>query len=106
MVRPASGRNEAGSEGCCQEAGAACGGRNGNTNPAHIRKTRSLLWCSRPCCCEKKRSKVSCATSALKEDHLQDQGCDCGDHKRYQDIYDPDPDRDPPVALLEFPALP
>ena len=41
------------------------------------------------------------ATGELEEDHLQDQGCDCGEHQRCQDIYNPG--RAPPAALLALP---
>jgi len=42
--------------------------------------------------------------SALEEDHLQDQGCDCGEREPYQHIYDPD--CDPPAAFPGGPGIP
>jgi hypothetical protein len=41
---------------------------------------------------------------ALEEDHLQDQGCDCGERQCCQGIYNHS--RDPPAARLGFLATP
>jgi hypothetical protein len=52
------------------------------------------------------RVKRPLAKPALIENHLDDDGCDCGEREPYQDIQNPDQDpRETPLAPLAPPEL-